>query len=86
MSTQLDALDAIATRVAKDDLDCYGPLSTGERLYVALAASRTDLLERDSYTIAEALARIGEGWTAELVRRWQYRGNPKNFVDEETGA
>lgn len=72
-------LDELAVRVAKGDLDCTGALSTGERLYVALAANSTALLERADYTIPEALARLGDEWTRELINRWQYRGNPKNF-------
>lgn len=81
MDSQLDRLDAIAERVAiaKDPLKetNIGVLSTGERLYVALAASRQDVLDAYGYTIAEALARIDTGWTAELVRRWQYRDDPR---------
>ena len=74
MSAQLDALDAIAERLAGNDArEGWGVLSTGEKLYVALAANRVDLLAALNYSIPEALARVGETWTRELVSRWQYR-------------
>lgn len=76
MSAQLDYLDQLAVRVAKGDLDCVGALSRGEYLYVALAANSAELLARSNDTIAEALARLGADWTAQLVKRWEYRGNP----------
>lgn len=82
MNAQLDRLDAIALRVAKGNLDGFGVLSTGERLYVALAASSVELLDRQGYTIAEAIARIGTDWTAQLVSRWQYRGDPRKGESE----
>lgn len=71
--TQLDHLDTLAARlVGTTDASGWGPLSTGERLYVALAADRADLLSRDGYTMVQALARIGPDWSSELVQRWQY--------------
>lgn len=77
MSTQLDHLDGIAKEVAKGDESRLGPLSTGESLYVALASNRGDLLASRGYTIAEALSRLGEDWTASLIERWRYAGDPK---------
>lgn len=74
-----ERLDAIALDVAKGDLSATGVLSTGERLYVALAANSIELLDAADYTIAEALARLDDHEVAELVARWRYRGNPKNF-------
>lgn len=65
MNSQLDHLDDIARQA-------FGPLSTGEQLYVALAANRADLLKQCRYTIAQALARLDDDWTAELVRRWRH--------------
>ncbi|MDT4875382.1 hypothetical protein FQZ97_1107400 [compost metagenome] len=62
--------------MAKGDESSLGVLSRGEYLYVVLAANRADLLAADNDTIAEALARLGEDWTAQLVERWQYKGNP----------
>jgi hypothetical protein len=79
MKSQLDQLDAIAIRAAKGDLADVEPLSTGERIYVALASNNVALLLIDRYTIAEALARLGPEWVEELVQRWQYRGNPADF-------
>lgn len=72
--SQLDYLDELALDVAKGQLDALGALSRGELVYVCLAANRPDLLPSD--TIAEALSRLGSEWTAELVARWQYKGNP----------
>lgn len=78
-TSQLDYLDQIAVDVAHGDLRRLGPLSTGERCYVCLAASRSDLLAEDGNTIAEALERIGTEWTNELLTRWRYSGNPANI-------
>ena len=74
-----DYLDQLALRVAKGNLDGTGVLSTGERLYVALAANSCELLAATDYTIAEALARLGTEELQVLVERWRYRGNPKLF-------
>lgn len=79
MSDNFEYLDDIAIRAAKGDISGVGVLSTGERLYVALAANSIELLEADGYTIAEALARLDAEWTAQLIERWRYRGNPKKF-------
>lgn len=76
--SQFENLDALVAPIAKGDLDGYGVLSTGERLYIALAANRTDLLESEGFTIAEALARLGAD-AAKFVERWENLGNPKNF-------
>ncbi len=65
-----DCLDAIATRVREGDLTAFGPLSTGEAIYVALAASRPDLLPQGK--IVPALARLGDEWLRELIARWRY--------------
>ncbi len=78
--SQFERLDELVERVAAGDLDCTGALSTGERLYVALAANSVELLARCDYTIAEALARLGDEWVTQLIERWLYRGNPKNFT------
>lgn len=79
MSEQLDHLDAMAQRVAKGDEKDLGVLSRGEYLYVVLAANRADLLAAGNDTIAEALARLGASWTAKLVERWQYKGDPTKY-------
>jgi methyl coenzyme M reductase beta subunit len=71
----IDRLDQIAEDVISGDMRRVGVLSTGERLYVALASNRVDLLA--DYTIAQALMRIGDEWTRELTERWQYRDIPR---------
>ena len=83
MISQLDYLDKAAQRVARDKFEAYRGMSTGERLYVALAASRSDLLEEDGYTIAEAMTRIGSEWRAELIQRWQYVSHAQLRADPE---
>lgn len=84
MTSQFDHLDQIAVSVAQGDTDRVGVLSTGERLYVALAGNSLALLDQEGYTVAEALARLGQDWTQQLIERWQYRGNPKNFPKDES--
>lgn len=79
MDAQLDYLDAIAIRAAKGDTAGVSVLSTGERLYVALAANSAEMLQAQGYTVAEALARLGPDWTAQLIRRWQYRDDTQKF-------
>lgn len=69
-ASKLDYLDQVAMSAKNGDDDRVGVLSTGERLYVALAANRTDLMP--GYTIAQALARLDEEDVQELISRWQY--------------
>ena len=59
-------------------------LSTGDRLYVVLASNRFDLLNAEKYTFAEAIARLGPEWTAELVKRWQYAVDPRKALDVDS--
>ena len=80
MNSQFDRLDDIAKRMAGGDDESYGVLSTGERLYVVLASNRFDLLNAEKYTFAEAIARLGPEWTAELVARWQYAVDPRKAL------
>ncbi|WP_337881743.1 hypothetical protein [Chromobacterium haemolyticum] len=68
--SQLDHLDAIAAEARNQIDDRVGVLSTGERLYVALAANRLDLMS--DYTIAQALARLGDEDVQYLITRWRY--------------
>lgn len=75
----LDRLDRLAVRVAQGEGCGTGVLSTGEALYVALAANSTDMLKEHGYTIAESLARLGEEDVAELIERWRYRGDPRRI-------
>lgn len=73
MDKQLDYLDVTAARLCgNDDRTGWGVLSTGEKLYVALAANRPDLLNAINYTIAEAMQRVGDDWCRQLAHRWQY--------------
>lgn len=76
MNSQLDYLDDIAREAfgKRGTPAAFDSLSTGQQLYVALAANRADLLKRVGYTIAQALARLDDDWTAELVRRWRHFG------------
>ena len=80
MNSQFDRLDDIAKRMAGGDDESYGVLRSGERLYVVLASNRFDLLNAEKYTFAEAIARLGPEWTAELVARWQSAVDPRKVV------
>ena len=80
MNSQFDRLDDIAKRMAGGDDESYGVLSTGERLYVVLASNRFDVLNAEKYTFAEAIARLGPEWTAELVARWQSADDPRKAL------
>lgn len=74
-NSQLDRLDAIASAIKagkRGARDQVGVLSTGERLYVAMAAN--DIKLARDYTIAEAIARLGEDDVRSLVERWRHRG------------
>ena len=42
--------------------------SSGEKLAVALALNRSDWLEEQGYTIAEAIERAGQDWVAIIPR------------------
>ena len=70
MSNNLDRLDDLAARWRATGVQPadVGVLSTAEALYVTLAASRVP----EGYSIAAALARIGEAWVQELVERHRY--------------
>ena len=77
--SQIDRLNSLALRLAKNIDDGFGVLSKGEQCYVALASKRVDLLESIGYTIPEAVARLGNEWTASLIYSWQYAGNPAKY-------
>lgn len=77
-SSQLNHLDAIAQRMIVNGIDDTGPLSTGERIYVLLAASRGDLLAESNDTLPEALERLGTPDLNNLIKRWRYQHyNPR---------
>lgn len=64
-------LDTIAEEARHQDDRRVGVLSTGERIYVALASSRLDLIP--DYTVAQAINRLGLHDTEMMVNRWRYR-------------
>lgn len=70
--SEFDRLDDIAADLIQGADDEFGPLSTGEKLYAAIAANRCDLLKQEGYTITQAIARLGDEWLSELVRRHRY--------------
>ena len=61
-----DYLDRLASM--PDVEKRIGCLSSGERIYVALAANRPDLLCRGD-SIVYALYRLGSEWRNELIER-----------------
>jgi hypothetical protein len=67
-------LDAIARGVRETgDTSRVGPLSTGERIYVALATDRLDLLPA-GYGIAAGLDRLEPELVAQLITSWRAAG------------
>lgn len=69
-----EELDAQAKAIIEGG-EVSGYLSTGERIYVALAANRSDLLPKGD-TIAYAMRRLGPEWRDQLMERW-HRGIPE---------
>ena len=65
----LDYLDFKAPQLAAGVDDVLGALSTGERIYICLAANRLDILQREGYSVVQALDRLGPDWLHELVLR-----------------
>lgn len=77
MKTQLEHLDEIAREAWAGNYDRVGPLSTGERLYVALASGRMrELAPGDS--IAYAVDRVGPEWMAHMLTTWRNVGQPQS--------
>ena len=72
MDSRFNRLDNLVPAVAAGDDSSFWVLSHGERAYVALAASRLDLLKEDGNSIVQAVARLDEGWIEHMIRRWQY--------------
>ena len=74
---QLEHLDEIARAAWNGDYRRVGVLSTGERLYVALASGRMrELAPGDS--IPYAVNRVGEAWMAHMLDVWRATPQPKN--------
>lgn len=70
-------LDVIAREAWEGKFDRVGVLSTGERLYVALASGRMrELAPSDS--IAYAVDRVGPEWMAHMLKQWRSSTQPKN--------
>lgn len=73
----LERLDAIAREAWSGKYDGVGALSTGERLYVALASGRMrELVPEDS--IAYAVERVGSEWMAHMLTVWRSSSQPVN--------
>ena len=77
-----EALDKLAARVrAGDEAACAG--STSERMYIALAANRADLLPT-KFTIVEAFQRLDERWCSELMQRHGLASMPSWLEPQRT--
>ena len=72
---ELERLDEIAREAWEGNYDRTGALSTGERLYVALASGRMrELCPRDS--IPYAVDRVGPEWMAHMLEVWKSASQP----------
>lgn len=73
---QLEHLDEIAREAWSGNYDRVDVLSTGERLYVALASGRMrELAPGDS--IAYAVDRVGPDWMAHMLSVWRASSQPQ---------
>lgn len=73
----LNRLDEIAREAWEGNYERVGVLSTGEKLYVALASGRMrELAPGDS--IAYAVDRVGPDWMAHMLSVWKASTQPKN--------
>lgn len=72
---KLDRLDEIAREAWDGDYSRVGVLSSGERLYVALASGRMrELAPGDS--IAYAVDRVGPEWMAHMLEVFRSASQP----------
>lgn len=69
---EFNYLDRVAQRVADGENERFHALSTSERIYVALAANRPDLISSDGSTLVQAIARLEPTWLEELLLRHRY--------------
>lgn len=77
MATNLEHLDEIAKEAWNGNYERVDVLSTGERLYVALASGRMrELAPSDS--IAYAVERVGSEWMEHMLAHWRNTPQPKN--------
>ena len=74
---QLEHLDEIARQAWEGNYDLVGPLSKGERLYVALASGRMRELAPDD-SIPYAVDRVGPEWMAHMLNVWRSTAQPQN--------
>ena len=74
---QLELLDEIAREAWDGKYDRVGALSSGERLYVALASGRMRELAPDD-SIAYAVDRVGTAWMSHMLQVWRATSQPKN--------
>lgn len=75
--SQLEHLDDIAREAFAGNYTRVGVLSTGDRLYVALASGRMrELCPHDS--IAHAVHRVGPEWMAHMLTVWRGSSQPSN--------
>ena len=72
----LERLDALARAAWAGDFDRVGVLSTGERLYVALASGRMRELAPDD-SIVYAIERVGPEWMDHMLQVWRNTPQPK---------
>lgn len=75
--SQLDHLDSIAREAWAGNYERVGVLSSGERLYVALASGRMRELAPDD-SIAYAVDRVGTEWMEHMLHVWRSSTQPKN--------
>lgn len=74
---QLEYLDDIAREAWDGNYDRVAVLSTGERLYVALASGRMrELCPGDS--IAYAVERVGPEWMSHMLAAWRNATQPQD--------
>lgn len=71
-TSQLDYLDQVARSVIDGDDSGFGVLSTGEKLYVAMASNSPYLLSRAGYSIPAALGRLDDDDVRAMVNRWRF--------------
>lgn len=72
---EISILDEIAREAWAGNYDRIGVLSTGERLYVALASGRMrELAPNDS--IPYAVDRVGPEWMAHMLEVWRSGTQP----------
>ena len=68
----MSELDHIVAKSRHAATGGFGVLSTGEKLAAALVLNRPDWLARMSYTLAEAIERVGADWLALIPQAARY--------------